>query len=149
MIRHTKKCIGSVSTCRSNSLAFEKNPQPIEQRLHVTQLALPDNVNRPPQVPQGVGGSAVTFLVGLDLGHPVTGPGLGSFAFRAAVTVPEAPVHEDRFLATRQGDVGRAGQVAAMDPEAIAGSEQRSPHRQLRASVLRPDGLHDPPPLCW
>ena len=38
--------------------------------------------------------------------------------------VPEAAMHEERDLAARQDDIWRTGQIAAVEPEAVAGRKQ-------------------------
>ena len=58
--------------------------------------------------------------------------------------MPEAAMHEDGHLATGQYDVRRAGQVAAVQPEAVAGCEQRAPREHFGLRVLAMYAGHHP-----
>lgn len=49
--------------------------------------------------------------------------------------VPEAAVDEDHGFVLRQYDVGLAGQVAAVQAEAVAHAVQQRAHGELRGGV--------------
>lgn len=57
--------------------------------------------------------------------------------------MPEAAVDEDDGAVPRQHDVGRSGEVADMESEAIPGAVEHGANRQFRAGILAPDLGHD------
>lgn len=61
----------------------------------------------------------------------------------ARVLVPEAAVHLDRGAVPGQHDVGRAGEVAAVQAEAVAHGMQQATHEQLGLCIYFPDRPHD------
>lgn len=63
------------------------------------------------------------------------------------MTVPKAPVDEDREFASGEEDVGCTRQFADVLPEPVAGIVERSSEGQFGSSVLAPDTAHDRTPL--
>src|SRR5690606_35733000 len=63
--------------------------------------------------------------------------------------VPEAPVHENRFLAGGEDEVRTTGKRLGMETKAIAQRVQRAPDCKFGAGILLPNRLHDPPTLFW
>ena len=75
---------------------------------------------------------------------------LGSRAFghrRIGVPMPEATVHEDHGAAPGQHEIGRAGQIPAMQPEAVTHPVHDGPDDAFRLHVARPHPRHAPGPL--
>jgi hypothetical protein len=63
------------------------------------------------------------------------------------VRVPETAVDEDRLLSTWENDVRPPREVLAMKPVTVPEPMEEAAYRDLWASVLRLDGLHDQAPL--
>ncbi len=58
------------------------------------------------------------------------------------MTMPKAPVDEDDLPAPLEHYIGRAWQIAPVQPEAIAEPVEKTPHRELGCRILRPDPGH-------
>mgnify|MGYP002776994763 CR=1 FL=1 len=107
------------------------------------QLALPHHQHPPAGSAQLGLLALVVDDVAADLVHPELGTGLGHHEVAAAlVLVPEAAVDEDYGATLRQNDIGLAGQVFPVQPEAIAGGVEKLTNQQLRLGILAPDAGH-------
>ncbi len=92
------------------------------ERCEIRSPTLPDGLDPPPERLQGLGFSLVTGAIACDLLVPKVGVRLGARrAMAAAVSVPEASVHEHHGPVSRQDDVGRARQLADMNPKSQSG----------------------------
>jgi muramidase (phage lysozyme) len=60
------------------------------------------------------------------------------------VHMPEAAIYENHRAEPRQHDVGRAGQVAAVQAETEAKAMQDSPDNQLWFGIPTTDASHHP-----
>ena len=60
----------------------------------------------------------------------------------AVVAVPETAVYHYHRVELRQHDVGSAGQIAAVEPVAVAVTPQVAAHYKLRTSVARAYSAH-------
>lgn len=62
----------------------------------------------------------VTLPIGLDLRPPVIEAALGELAPAALMAVPVAAVNEDDLSAAGEHNVGRSGQIPAVQTKAVA-----------------------------
>ena len=121
----------------------EIRPQPRREGVCVVRFALPDHEHVPTLGPQCILVSSVTFDVGAKFVLPVRGPRLRARrSSTPRVPVPEAPVNEDHLAPAREDQVGRPGQVAAVESEAIAESMREPPHAHLGDRVPPLDARH-------
>jgi hypothetical protein len=65
------------------------------------------------------------------------------------MSMPEAPVNEDRLLSSRQNYIRAARQILSMKSKTVISRRQGSPDNELWPGVLGFDGLHNAPPLLW
>ena len=56
--------------------------------------------------------------------------------------VPEAPIHKDRFLSSREDNVGPSGQCLQVDTESVALGEEKPSNRDLWLGVAPAVGAH-------
>ena len=85
--------------------------------MRIRCFALPDYQRLPTNFRQRRYILFVAFLVALQLRLPIIGVRLRNVRALAAVRVPEAPMHEYRFPATREHDVRRTRQRPIVEPE--------------------------------
>ena len=80
----------------------------------------------------------VAFYVASELVMPELGTSRGKLRIPAAwVHVPEAAMGKDRHFAARKDHVGRSGQVATMQSETVARSEQGAATQAVLMSIHR------------
>ena len=56
--------------------------------------------------------------------------------------MPEAPMHQDNLVETREHEIGCSGQVAPVQPEPVTETVGRAPDTQLRLRVRLADTTH-------
>ena len=116
----------------------------LTQSIFVPGLTLPYHQDLPIERRQLLPRLCVTFDVACQLRSPI-----GRIATRhpgpatTRMLVPEAAVHKDGQPPPRQHDVGRAGQVLAMESKAQSLRVKRSTDRDLRPSVALADARHN------
>lgn len=107
------------------------------ERFSIRRLAFPDHVHPPPKSLKLQGNTAVSLGVARKLGTPVVQPRPGRACTTAArMLMPEAAMDEHDLPLPGEHDVRSAGQVAAMQTEAVAKAVGNAPHRHLRRGVL-------------
>lgn len=85
--------------------------------------------------------------VSQDLLGPVVTIGLWrTRAPRAIVTVPKTTVNENHLPPCDKGQIGRAGQVFAMQPVMITEVGHQAPDREFRSCIFAANRLHRTPP---
>ena len=113
------------------------------QGLRIASGALPNGEYTPAHFYKLLSGALVAIDICLQFGCPKRRPRGRRFGiFAPLVGVPEASVHEDRYLAARHRDVGSARQVTTMQSEAVPQCEQRLAYQHLRQGVFAPDAGH-------
>lgn len=110
----------------------------------IFRLALPDDENGPPERVDLALLSSVSLLVRGDLGKPVLEVGFRRLTDPAPVTVPIAPVYEDRLLLLSEHNIRFARQVANVKTVSIPKAMQKVPYRPFGLRILALDRLHDP-----
>jgi hypothetical protein len=116
---------------------------PDSEKRRVLRLALPNNQYPPAQPLE----SCSRFFVPRHVPRELSGPLRPVCRWRrgpraACVPVPETPVHEDHRSPPWENDVGRTGQVTAMESEPIPKAVQRTTYEDLGSGVLLPDPGH-------
>ena len=99
---------------------------------------------------KGIVVSYISGFVGLNLGFPKLGVGLGQSGILAIfVAVPKTAVNEDSRFILGQHDIGCAGKFAVTDTEAQAFGKQELPYQYFRLGVRAVDCRHAAAPLLW
>lgn len=93
-------------------------------------------------------------LIALDVGREPARPELSVRRWRgrkasARMTVPVAPVHEERDPVPRKNEVRRPRKIAPLEAESKPRSMGRPPYPELRRSVPPADGQHVRRALRW
>ncbi|MDP3738043.1 MAG: hypothetical protein Q8R02_11680 [Hyphomonadaceae bacterium] len=110
----------------------------------VLNLALPKLDHVPAQRLKRRSVFRVTFDITRKLRRPKSFARLGIARIAAPlVPMPETTVHEYDGSPSRENDIRRSGQIADMQPEAIAQRMQRRSHLAFRASIPATNSLHD------
>ncbi len=108
------------------------------------QLAFPNDKNPPALRAQCLHGGGVAIGVAGNFCAPIGGVGFRRpRAALAVMTVPEAAMNKDHSFVARQNDVGLAGEVGAMQPEAKSRRVKGAAHLSLRFCIAGFDGAHD------
>ena len=128
-------------------MSIDNSSKASVQGVGVHGLALPDRDDAPAERLQAFLVRSIAFAVTRKFREPIILAGFGELAFRAAVPMPEAPMHEDRQTAAWQDDIRLSWQVLSVQSEAVAQSVQPATHDDFGAGALRPDRLHDPSSL--
>ena len=114
----------------------------------VAELAFPDDGHVPAAAAEAAQVLAVVRDIPREFLRPEFPVGLGGGGdFTVLVPVPETAVDEDDGAVFGQDDVGLAGEVLHLEPEAVAGAVQQTADLPLRAGVLAPDLRHVPAAL--
>ena len=110
------------------------------------RLAFPDDKDVPPGIYESCLILGIAGRVRRELRLPIASVRLGSSvaALAARMLMPETPVNEDDLPHTGEDEIRLAGQVASMEPEAIAKPMHQGADAQLRLGVLRANPAHDP-----
>lgn len=108
-----------------------------------SELAFPDDHDRPPILYQGGGILRIPFDVPTELRNPVVGVMLGEMGVADRALVPEASVHEHRNLSPRVAYVGMPGGLLPVEPvSGIPGLTERLADEQLGFGALAFVALH-------
>lgn len=92
---------------------------------------------------------SITGLISGELGKPIFRPRCGKGRAPAPeVLVPEAAVHEEREVESREDQVGGSGKIAPMQTKAIAQGVGGTADAKLGLRVLRSDSGHVGTSLC-
>lgn len=106
-------------------------------------LALPDDDHVPTEALEKGGVAGVPGCVACKFLPPESGVCLGNVGvFAAGMGVPEAPVYEDDGLVFGQDDVRAAGEVFALEAEAVAEREQEFADLELWLRIFAFYGRH-------
>ncbi len=81
------------------------------------KAASPDDGNLPPEAFEVMANAKVTCDIPIKFRFPEFHVRLRPPTTPAIVTVPEATVHQHRDAMSRQHEIGRPGQVSAMEPK--------------------------------
>jgi hypothetical protein len=92
-------------------------------------LALPNGKNPPSECGQGRHGRRIALAIAGDLGLPEFEARLGQAADFAAVAMPETSVNENYLVAGGKTQIGIAGEVFAVKPEAESGCMGEAAHK--------------------
>ena len=134
---------GFPSSPLSRAWGAEEGDQAVQERIVCLDLALPGDEGSPSITREPFLSAPVSGNVGGKLLLPELLAGLGGIGLPAAVSVPEAPVYENRLPAPRKNDVGPARKAADMGTIPIAQGVKRSPHEEFRLCVSAPDAAHE------
>jgi hypothetical protein len=115
----------------------KKIPQARFKRLEILEFALPDLLDGPAYMLQIGPDLSISRAVPLDLGFPEYLIRFRELADPATVTMPKAPVNEDRLLATDECDVRTPWQILSMEPKTIAQPMKEHADGQLGLGMLR------------
>lgn len=129
----------------SMTLRLQKLFDPLSRAIQSLRLqsAFPNDEGAPAFAAQKFANFGVAGLIAGKLCEPELLVGGGRRpAARAGMAVPEAAVNKNDFAPTGKHQVGAAGNVAAVEPIAIAETRHDAADRQLRRRVARADGLH-------
>ena len=107
------------------------------------QSAFPNDQRAPPLTTKKLANFGVAGPIAGEFGEPELFVRGGSRSTaRALMAVPKAAVNEDDLAPAGEYQVGTAGNVAAVEPIAIAEARYDASDRQLRRRIARADGSH-------
>lgn len=133
----------SCSNLGRSGTAPEKSGESRPQPFQIPRLAFPNYHRRPAQLSK-VG--HVPEVPGHIRAKLLLPEGLTCIWYRRAstsiVAVPETAMNEDHLLPAWEADVRRPGQIAPVEPVAVAEGIQQTSHGHFRPGVLRPDPCH-------
>jgi len=113
-------------------------------------LAFPDRDHAPTETAQGGGMPLVAGGVAFEFFAPPRAAGFwNACGCAVSVEMPEAPVHKNTNTQTRENDVGIAGKIAAVKPEAVSHRMQHAANDQLGLGILPANPAHQATALLW
>jgi hypothetical protein len=112
------------------------------KRLKLLEFALPYLCDFPTNLFQFGDIFEIALAIALNLRIPKCEIRFRELTDLAAVTMPKAPMDDDRFLATDKGNVRASGQFFPMQAIALAQPVQDRADDQLRLGMLRADARH-------
>jgi len=113
-------------------------------------LAFPDRDHAPTEAAQGSGVAFVAGGVAFEFFAPPRPAGFwNSSVLAVPMEVPEAPVHENADPVARKNNVGIAGKVSAVQPEAVSHRMQHAANGQLWLGILPANPAHQATALLW
>ena len=126
-----------MSRIRLSEHQFARNfSNPLRHAIDILQLTFPNHQHAPSVAPKPPKVPPVAGRIAQPLFLPVRGVGLWrNPRVAAGVHVPKAAMHIDDFAKPGKNDVGCAGKIAAMKPEAIAEAMHQSPDDHFRLGV--------------
>ena len=105
----------------------EESLQSSLKTLNILEFTLPDFFDCPANRLQFGPFLGIPLTIALDLWKPEIEVRFRGLSNLAAMAMPVTPVNEDRFFATEENDVGLAGQIFAMQPEAVTEPVEEPP----------------------
>lgn len=126
----------------------EERRQTPSQFRDLLEFALPHDRYAPAEFSQSSQSRRISHSIGSNFPAPVRRViSRQSRAPRALVSMPEATVNKNNLFQTGKHDIRFAGEIPAMQPEAISHGVNHPPHEQFRAGVHGLDRPHDPTAL--
>lgn len=123
--------------------AYPRDQRGGDQRRLRARSAFPDRRNAPPRMEQTFPGVGVSTDVTLELRSPEFRPRRrGRCEAAARMPVPEASVHEDGCVMSREDDVRSAGEAGDIQSIPEARSMKGATHPHLRSGVTPSDPGH-------
>ena len=120
----------------------EKELESRREGFDVPQFALPNHKNAPPCSLKVIALAQVPVLVCFQFRQPVIQAAFWGLADPTAVGMPEAAVDENYAVTAGKDNVGRAGQVLAVQTEAITQRVKQRPDNTFWGCVAAFDRLH-------
>ena len=122
--------LGAGRQCARSSEAaslsgIEESANLLQNRIRGTQLALPDHKGAPAKIVEFCQVFSVAFTGPGELRQPIVEVGFRQSSDGASwvgMPMPEAAMYEDHGAVLPQREVGLAGQIASVQPEAVAHS---------------------------
>lgn len=135
---------GSLGLGASRDRPTQKpNNLPFAYRLTGPEFAFPDHQNVPSKRSQEAEILPIPLGVSGDLLGPVIGISLWESSTPFAVMpVPEASLHEDCSVQSREDQIWFAREILRVQTEPISQTVNKSAHLHLRCSIFRPHRTH-------